>query len=196
MDYLWGGMLLIGIVYGAFTGRMQEITDAVLNSSREAVTLGISMAGVMALWLGLMEIAKNTGLIERMTKAIRPVVRFLFPKIPKGHPAEGLISTNMIANLLGLGMAATPAGLKAMESLAELEKERGRKEGIASHEMCTFLILNIASLQLIPVNMIAYRSQYGSVNPAAIVGPGMVETAVSALVAAVYCKWKGREKER
>ena len=194
MDYLWGGMLLIGIVYGAFTGRMQEVTDAILNSSREAVTLGISMVGVMSLWMGLMEIAKSSGLIERLTRAIRPVVRFLFPGLPKGHPAEGFISTNMIANMLGLGMAATPAGLKAMESLADLEKERGRAAGIASHEMCTFLIINIASLQLIPVNMIAYRSQYGSVNPAAIVGPGIVETAVSALVAVLYCKWKGRKK--
>jgi len=194
MDYLWGGMLLIGIVYGAFTGRMQEVTDAILNSSREAVTLGISMVGVMSLWMGLMEIAKSSGLIERLTRAIRPVVRFLFPGIPNGHPAEGFISTNMIANMLGLGMAATPAGLKAMESLADLEKERGRAAGIASNEMCTFLIINIASLQLIPVNMIAYRSQYGSVNPAAIVGPGIVETAVSALVAVLYCKWKGRKK--
>jgi len=187
-------MLLIGIVYGAFTGRMQEVTDAILNSSREAVTLGISMVGVMSLWMGLMEIAKSSGLIERLTRAIRPVVRFLFPGIPNGHPAEGFISTNMIANMLGLGMAATPAGLKAMESLADLEKERGRAAGIASNEMCTFLIINIASLQLIPVNMIAYRSQYGSVNPAAIVGPGIVETAVSALVAVLYCKWKGRKK--
>lgn len=195
MDYLWGGMLLIGIVYGAFTGRMQEITDAVLSSSREAVTLCISMAGVMSLWLGLMEIAKSTGLIERMTKAIRPVVRFLFPRIPDGHPAEEFISTNMISNLLGLGMAATPAGLKAMESLAKLEEERGRPAGIASNEMCTFLIINIASLQLIPVNMIAYRSQYGSVHPTAIVGPGIVETAVSALLAVAYCKWKERKAD-
>ena len=192
MDYLWGGMLLTGILYGAFTGRMQEITDAVLSSSREAVTLCISMAGVIALWMGLMEIARQTGLVESLTKAIRPAVRFLFPGIPKGHPAEGYISTNMIANILGLGMAATPAGLKAMESLTELERERGKPEGIASNEMCTFLIMNIASLQLIPVTMIAYRSQYGSVNPAAIVGPSLVETVVSALVAAVYCRWKSR----
>ena len=196
MDYLWGGMLLLGIVYGAFTGRMQEITDAVLNSSREAVTLSVSMVGVMSLWLGLMEIAKVTGLIERMTKASRPVVRFLFPRIPAGHPAEAFISTNMIANLLGLGMAASQAGLKAMESLAELEEERGKPAGIASNEMCTFLIINIASLKLIPVTMIAYRSPYGSVHRTAIVGPGIVETLVSALVAVLYCKWKGREKER
>lgn len=188
MDYLWGGMLVVGILYGAFTGRMQDITDAALNSSKEAVTLCITMIGVMSLWMGLMEIAKNTGLIEKMTRAIRPAVRFLFPRIPKGHPAEEHISTNMIANILGLGWAATPAGLKAMESLAKLEEERHRPKGIASNEMCTFLIINISSLQLIPVNMIAYRSQYGSVNPAAIVGPGIVATVVSTAVAVVFCK--------
>lgn len=196
MDYLWGGMLIVGVVYGAFTGRMQEITDAALNSSKEAVTLCITMAGVMSLWMGLMKIAENTGLIEKLTRAVRPAVRFLFPGIPMGHPAEEQISTNMIANILGLGWAATPAGLKAMESLAELEKERHRPAGIASNEMCTFLIINISSLQLIPVNMIAYRSQYGSVNPAAIVGPGIVATVVSTAVAVVFCKIMDREKRR
>lgn len=110
MDYLWGGMLVVGIIYGAFTGRMQDITDAALSSSKEAVNLCITMIGVMSLWMGLMEIAKNTGLIGKMTRAIRPAVRFLFPRIPKGYAAEEHISTNMIANILGLGWAATPAG--------------------------------------------------------------------------------------
>ena len=121
---------------------------------------------------------------------------FLFPELPEGHPAEEHITSNIIANVLGLGWAATPAGLKAMEALADLEEDRRRgklpgpvrKKGIASNEMCTFLVMNISSLQPIPVNVIAYRSQYGSVNPAAIVGAGILATAVSTGVAVVYCK--------
>ena len=120
----------------------------------------------------------------------------MFPDLPSGHPAEKHITTNMIANILGLGWAATPAGLKAMEELEHLEEERRqshlpgpvRKKGIASNEMCTFLIINISSLQLIPVNVITFRSQYGSVNPAAIVGAGIIATFVSTLAAIIYCK--------
>ena len=128
------------------------------------------------------------------------VICFLFPDIPKGHKAREYITTNCIANILGLGWAATPAGLKAMEALEELEEERRsgkikgrvRERGIASNEMCTFLILNISSLQLLPINMIAYRSQYGSVNPAGIIGAGLVATLVSTVTACVYCKIKER----
>lgn len=201
MNYLWGFMILTGIIYGAFTGNMQEVTDAALSSSREAVTLCISMAGVTSLWVGLMKIAQEAGLIERMCTSAAPLLSFLFPQIPHDHPAREYISTNMIANFLGLGWAATPAGLKAMEELSKLEEDRRkgiqpgpvRKTGVASNEMCTFLIINISSLQLIPVNMIAYRSQYGSINPAAIVGPGIVATAVSTIVAVIYCKIMSRQ---
>ena len=189
-------MIMVGIVYAAFTGRMPEITNAALDSSKEAITLCITMMGVMSFWVGFMEIAAKAGIVEGASRRIRPVIRFLFPDLPKGHPAEGPITTNIIANVLGLGWAATPAGLKAMEELGKLEEDRRagrlpgpvRKRGIASNEMCTFLIINISSLQLIPVNVIAYRSQYGSVNPAAIVGPGIAATAVSTVVAAIYCK--------
>ena len=120
----------------------------------------------------------------------------MFPRIPQGHKSRDYISMNIIANILGLGWAATPAGLKAMEELDHLEEERRRghlpgpvrKKGIASNEMCTFLIINISSLQLIPVNIIAYRSQYGSVNPASIVGAGIIATFFSTLAAIIYCK--------
>ncbi|HIS81346.1 MAG TPA: nucleoside recognition protein [Candidatus Scatomonas merdavium] len=201
MNYLWGGMLLVGILYGAFTGNLNEVTDAVINSSREAVSLCITVAGVTALWCGIMKIAENTGLIASLTRKLKPILRFLFPSMPEDHPAGGLIATNMIANVLGLGWAATPAGLKAMEALEDLEDARRagraagpvRKKGIASNEMCTFLIINISSLQLIPVNVIAYRSQYGSVNPTAIVGPGIVATAVSTAAAVIFCKLADRK---
>ena len=131
------------------------------------------------------------------------IIRFFFPNIPKGHRANEYIATNFIANILGLGWAATPAGLQAMEALGELEDDRrkgkesgiSRKKGIASDEMCTFLILNISSLQLIPINIIAYRSQYGSVNPAGIVGAGLVATVISTLVGALFCTICFKKKE-
>ena len=194
-------MILVGIIFAAFTGRMPDITNAALDSSKEAITLCITMMGVMSFWVGLMEIAANAGIIENTSKKIRPLIRFLFPNLPGNHPAEEHITTNIIANVLGLGWAATPAGLKAMEELAKLEAERGTAgyadesgRRVASNEMCTFLILNISSLQLIPVNMIAYRSQYGSVNPAGIIAPAIVATFVSTAVAVVYCKIKNRKQ--
>ena len=189
LNFLWGAMLLIGIVYGAATGRMNEVTDAALSSAKEAVSLCITMAGIVAMWVGIMEIAKSSGLVERLTRKMRPLLGFLFPDVPGEHRAMEFISANMIANFLGLGWAATPFGLKAMEELAKLEKQRKSvSPGTASNAMCTFLILNISSLQLIPVNIIAYRSQYGSVNPTAIEGPGIVATAVSTVVAVIFCK--------
>ncbi|MFG6338211.1 MAG: nucleoside recognition protein [Lachnospiraceae bacterium] len=219
LNYIWAFMILIGVVYGAFTGKMAEVTNAALDSAGDAVSLCITMIGVMALWVGLMEIAQKSGLIAKLTRGIQPFISFLFPRIPKGHPAREYIATNLIANVLGLGWACTPAGLKAMEELAKLEAERGtagyaaadgsaangvvetaggkkrKRERVASNEMCTFLILNISSLQLIPVNMIAYRQQYGSVNPAGIIAPAIVATFISTLTAVVYCKIKNRKQK-
>ena len=202
LNYLWAGMIIVGIIFAAFTGRMTEITNAALDSSKEAVTLCITMMGVMSFWVGLMQIAQEAGIIRTASKKIAPLVRFLFPNLPKDHKANEHITTNIIANFLGLGWAATPAGLKAMEELGKLEDERRaglapgpvRQKGVASNEMCTFLIINISSLQLIPMNIIAYRSQYGSVNPAAVVGPGIIATAISTLAAVLYCKWKERKR--
>ena len=201
MNYLWGGMLLTGIVYGVLTGNVKDITDAVLASSREAIMLCFTMFGIVAFWSGLMEVAVDAGIMKGMTKLLKPVMGFLFPKIPKEHPALTSISANFVANILGLGWAATPAGLEAMEELQKLEEDRRlgkaagpvRKRGVASNEMCTFLIVNISSLQLIPVSVIAYRSQYGSVNPTAVVGPGIVATAVSTGAAILFCRIMDRK---
>ena len=204
LNYLWAGMIIIGVIYAAFTGRLPDVTNAALDSSKEAITLCITMMGVMSFWVGLMEIATEAGIIRYLSRKLRPVIRFLFPELPAKHPAEEHITTNIIANILGLGWAATPAGLRAMEELGKLEEDRRRgrlpgpvrARGVASNEMCTFLIINISSLQLIPVNVIAYRSQYGSVNPAGIVGAGIVATAVSTGVAVVFCKIMDRGKRR
>ena len=192
LNSLWEGMILIGIIFAAFTGRIPEITDAALDSSKEAVTLCITMIGVMAFWMGLMEIASKAGMIEKGAKMLKPFVRFLFPEVPEGHKAGEHITTNIIANFLGLGWAATPAGLKAMEELGKLN----HGSPVASNAMCNFLILNISSLQLIPVNVIAFRSQYGSVNPTVIVGAGIVATAISTGVAIIFCKIMDRKNTR
>ena len=185
MNYLWGGMIVIGLIFGAFHGGFASITEAAVASAKEATNLAIAIAGVVAMWTGLMEIAQETGMLTVCAKKLRPLLKFLFPGLPQESRANELIATNFIANIFGLGWAATPAGLEAMQ---ELQMLSGEKKGVASREMCTFLVLNISSLQLIPVNMIAYRSQYGSVNPAAVVGPGIVATLVSTLTAVVLCK--------
>ena len=198
MNYLWAFMILTGIIYAAFHGTLPEVTNAALDASKEAVTLCITMMGVMSFWVGLMKIAEKSGIISELSRKMRPLLRFLFPHLPEEHIANEFIATNMIANIFGLGWAATPAGLKAMEALQELNLEEcktailSKHQGpdIATDEMCTFLIVNISSLQLIPVNIIAYRGQYGSVNPAAIVGPAILATCCSTLAAIIFCKIK------
>lgn len=232
LNYIWAFMILVGIVIGICNGKIEEVGNSALESAGNAVTLCITMLGIMAMWTGLMQIARASGLLERMTKGMRPIIRFLFPKIPKESKAGEYIATNMIANILGLGWAATPAGLQAMEALKELEEERRLEDassksknesktarsnktnitnktnktnkkskvahavapGVASNEMCIFLIMNISSLQLIPVNMIAYRSQYGSASPTSIIAPAIVATLISTLVAVVYCKVMDKKK--
>ena len=206
MNSLWAGMMLMAIIYGTFHGTIPAVTQAALDSAKEAVSLCITMLGILSFWMGLMQVGSASGLIGRMTRGIRPALRCLFPGIPEEHPALEQIAVNCIANVLGLGWAATPAGLKAMKDLESLEEKRRHrvavspvKEGVmrprsrvvppgtASDEMCTFLVLNISSLQLIPVNIIAYRSQYGSVDPAAIIGPAIVATMVSTGVGVIFC---------
>lgn len=225
LNYIWAGMIFVGILYAILTGNIASVTDAVLDSAGEGISLCITMAGVVAFWMGLMEIAKEAGLISKLTHGVMPLLKMCFPNIPKGHPALEYIATNVIANVLGLGWACTPAGLKAMEALAQLEAERGNKayleadaktdeltgrkrksesggkngEGttyvrMASNEMCTFLILNISSLQLLPINIIAYRSQYGSIHPAGIIGPSIVATMISTLAAVLFCKVVDRRR--
>lgn len=182
LNYLWGFMVVIGIVVGVTTGNAANISNSILNSANEAVTLCLSMLGIMALWTGIMQIAKKSGLMEAFTRALRPIIRILFPDLPKDHIVNEYISANMIANILGLGWAATPMGLKAMEELKKLNHE----SSTASCDMCTFMIINISSLQLIPVNIIAYRSKYGSVNPTEILGAAIITTVISTIVGAIF----------
>ena len=175
MTYLWSGMIIIGIIYGALTGNLKAVTEAAVSSGKDAVTLCISMAGMVAMWSGLMKIAEMAGIVEKLSGKLRPVMRFLFPDLDPDSEEDRRIEISK-------------------------KKWKGNKSeqrtGIASKEMCTFLIINISSLQLIPVNMIAYRAQYGSADPAAVVGPGMVATAVSTVTAVIFCRIMNRRGER
>lgn len=184
LNILWVIMIAGGIFFAAFHGTMEQITESFISSSTEAVNLCIFMLGVIGVWNGMMEIAVKSGLMKKIAKTMYPFIHWLFPDIPPRHKANEYIAANMAANILGLGWAATPAGLKAMRELQKLEEGGGR----ASDMMCAFLVLNISSLQLVPINMIAYRSQYGSVNPAAVVLPAICATMISTMAGIVFIK--------
>lgn len=182
LNYLWGFMIVVGIVVGVINGDIAKVSTASINSAKEAITLCITMLGVMSLWTGIMQVAKRAGITDAFTKVLRPIIRLLFPDIPKDHVVNEYIASNMIANILGLGWAATPMGLKAITELKKLSKNGDT----ASCDMCTFLIINISSLQLIPVNIIAYRSQYGSVSPTEILGAALVATTMSTMAGILF----------
>lgn len=184
LNYLWGAMIFIGIVTAAFTGNMAQVTNGAIDSAREAVNLAITMLGVMSMWTGIMKIGEKAGLIKSLSNKMKPFLHCLFPTVPKNHKAMEYISTNVIANILGLGWAATPAGISAMKELQKLNKNKD----IASTPMCMFMIFNMSSLQLVSINIIAYRSQYNSQNPSEIIGPGIATTLVSTLAAIIFAK--------
>ena len=185
LNYLWGCMILIGVVYAALTGNIDSVTSGALDGAKDAVSLCITMLGVMAFWCGLMEIAEKSGLIDKCKCGVAPLISWLFPNVPRQSRAFSYITTNMISNFLGLGWAATPAGIRAMQELSELNGHNS----VASCDMCTFLVINISSLQLIPVNIIAYRSQYGSANPTSILFPSIIATTCSTFVAVIFCRF-------
>lgn len=197
LNILWVLMIAGGILFASFHGTMGKLTEVFISSSTEAVNLCIFMLGVIGVWNGMMEIAVKSGLMKRVSRAMYPFIHWLFPDIPPQHKANEYIAANMAANILGLGWAATPAGLKAMKELKKMEDTYE-----ASDMMCAFLVLNISSLQLIPINMIAYRSQYGSVNPTAVVLPAILATMISTLAGILFIKgmefirYNGRNKKK
>ena len=195
LNYLWAAMIIIGIVYGSITGNIEVVGNAAIDSGKDAVSLCITMLGVVTMWTGIMKIATNCGIIAAASRKLSPFITFLFPRLPKNHIVRESITTNFIANIFGLGWAATPAGLKAMKELAALNDNGDNKSyKWASDEMCTFLVINISSLQLIPINIIAYRSQYGSVNPTGIIVPAIIATTISTAVGIIFCKIMTRKK--
>ena len=191
LNVIWGFFLIGGILTGAFLGRMDLVTNAVIDGGRNAVELAFTMAGVVAVWSGILKIAEKGGMIDALAEKMEPFLDFLFPEVPRGHAARRYISANFAANFLGLGWAATPAGLLAMEELAKLNGKTGR----ASNAMCMFLVVNKSSLQLVTVNILAYRAEYGSVAPAEIMGAGIAATLGTTLVGILLAKiLEGRGK--
>lgn len=177
VNYIWVFMTIIGIVFAMINGTMNEVNEAIFKGAKEAVTLCIGLISVLVFWLGIMKIAEEAGLLNKFARICRPFVSKLFPDVPSQHPAMGYILSNMMANMFGLGNAATPLGIKAMEQLKELNG--GKNE--ASRSMITFLAINTSSLTLIPTTVIAIRMNYNSAAPTEIVGTTLVATICSTI---------------
>jgi len=193
LNYIWMTLLVVGIVVALgkdltapsdpgspmqFPTVEKVTNEGIVGSAKTAVTLALGLVGIMALWLGVMKIAEEAGLIARLASLLRPVTTRLFPDVPADHPAMGAMIMNISANMLGLSNAATPLGLKAMEQLNKLN----RKTGTATDAMCTFLVINTSNVQLIPATVIAIRAAAGSASPTEILGPAIVATTISTVV--------------
>lgn len=184
INFIWCGMIVIGIVVGVLTGNIEAVSTAAIEWAETAVELSLGLIGVMALWLGLMKIAEEAGIVRGMGLLMKPIMVRLFPEVPADHPAMGSIVANMAANFFGLGNAATPLGIKAMQELQDLNENKEE----ASNAMVMFLAINTSSVTLISSSTIAYRSAAGAANPADIIAPTIVATVVSTTVAIVACK--------
>lgn len=196
VNYIWVGMTLVGIIFAFINGTINEVNEAIFNGAKEAVTLCIGLISILVFWLGMMRIAEDSGLLSKLSTLFRPIIVRLFPEVPPNHPAMGYILSNMMANMFGLGNAATPLGIKAMEQLKRLNGDKDN----ASRSMITFLALNTASITIIPTTVIAIRMNYHSASPTDIVGPTLVTTIISAIAAIIIDRFfyfrrtrKGRE---
>lgn len=192
VNIIWVGLTLIGIVFAMFNGTMEEVNKAVFDGAKEAVVICIGLISVLVFWLGLMKIAEKAGLLHKISLLFRPIVSRLFPEVPADHPAMGYILSNMIANMFGLGNAATPLGIKAMEQLKKLNGEKTD----ASNSMITFLAINTSSLTLIPTTVIAIRMTYGSTSPTNIVGTTLLATICSTVGAIIIDRYFRFRRER
>lgn len=179
LNYIWFGLMAAALVVAAVMGRPEEVTKGAIDSARTAVEISIGLVGVMALWLGVMRIAEESGLIRAIARVIAPVMRLLFPEVPRDHPAMGAMVMNMAANALGLSNAATPLGIKAMEDLQTLNP----RPDTATNSMAMFMAINTASVQFVPATMIALLAASGSAAPTAIIGSTLVATAIGTLAA-------------
>jgi spore maturation protein A len=178
LNYIWLAMIILAVIIGGINGKIQDVTKSAIESAGSAVTMAIGLIGIMALWLGIMKIAEDSGLMSLVAKVITPVLRKLFPDVPDGHPALASMTMNIAANMLGLNNAATPMGLKAMEDLEKLNSH----PGVATNAMCTFLTVNTAGLQLIPATMIGIMASAGSREPTAVIGTTIAATLAALIV--------------
>ena len=184
MNYIWFFLIFISIVTAAFTGRIDAVVSAILDGAQKSVEIALYLAGIMAFWLGIMRIAEKSGMVEFIAKLLTPVARRFFPEIPDGSPAVGDIAMNFTANAFGLSNAATPMGLKAMEELQKINKDKNS----ASNAMCTLLAMNTAGFQLVPATVIAVLASFGAKNPTEIVLPALIVTTIAFLSALVIVK--------
>ena len=175
LNYIWLCLVILAVVLGGINGKIEDVTKAAIDAASTSVTIAIGLIGVMALWLGIMKIAEDAGLIQILAKMIAPVMHWLFPDVPRDHPAMGSMLMNIAANALGLNNAATPLGIKAMEDLNKLNKT----PGVATNAMCMFLTINTAGVQLIPASMVSLMASAGSKDPTAIIGTTFAATAIS-----------------
>lgn len=181
---IWMGLIVIGVLISMFNGNVNAVTESAISSSKTAVEISIGLVGVMSLWLGLMKIAEEAGLVKALGRGLRPIMKRLFPEIPEDHPASGSIVANVAANFFGLGNAATPLGIKAMQELQELNDNKEE----ASNAMVLFLAINTSSVTLISSSVIAYRAAANSANVTEIIAPTIIATTISTIVAVVSCK--------
>ena len=177
VSYIWFFLILIGILFSLFTGKLDIINDSILTNRNDALDLMLSILPIIVLWTGIMKIAETSGLLRRFAKLVEPILSRLFPSVPKDNPALGFIASNIAANMMGLGSAATPFGLKAM---SELQKINDKKD-TASVAMITFLVLNTAGVTIVPTTVLALRIAHGSVNPSEIILPGVIATFCSSI---------------
>lgn len=184
INYVWFVLIFIGVMTSIINGNVQAVTDAAIQSAKTAVDLSIGMIGMMSMWLGIMKIAEKSGMINKISALLRPILVRLFPDVPANHPAMASIVMNISANLLGLGDAATPLGLKAMQELQTLN----RTKDTATDSMCTFLAINTSSITIIPATVIAYRVAAGSQNPTQIIAPTIMSTIIATTVAIIAVK--------
>ncbi len=184
LNVIWLSLLVGSVLIALFTGNIREVVASVPESAEQAFKLALGFTGMMALWLGIMRIADESGLVQLFTRAIAPVLRYLFPGVPRNHPAMGSMAANMVANMLGLNNAATPLGIKAMQDLDSLNE----KKGTATDAMCMFLAINTSSLQIVPASAIALLAAGGAANPTAIVFPAILATTVSTIVGITAAK--------
>jgi spore maturation protein A len=184
LNYIWLALVIVAVVLGGINGKIEDVTKAAIDSAGNSVTIAIGLIGVMALWLGIMKIAEDSGLMTSVARLIAPVMKRLFPEVPPDHPAMGSMLMNIAANMLGLSNAATPLGLRAMEDLEKLNHNRG----VATNSMCTFLTINTAGLQLVPASMIGLMASAGSKDPTAIIGTTLAATLIAAVVGVTAAK--------
>ena len=184
LNYIWLALVLLAVAIGGWNDRLKDVTDGAFDGAKTAVTIALGLIGIMALWLGVMRLAERAGLVHRIAHGLRPIMRRLFPDVPPEHPAMGSMLMNMSANMLGLGNAATPLGLRAMNDLERLNP----RPGVATNAMCTFLAINTSSVQLIPATAIAILAASGSTRPTAIVGTALLATLCAASVAIISVK--------